>query len=344
MIGFRCDYLEGCHPKILDALVAHNQEQAVGYGLDQFSLSAQDKIKEACQAPNHQVHLLVGGTPANKTVLAWLLKPWQGVISAHSGHIATHETGAIEATGHKVLTLPSSDGTLAPEQIRKACQTYASSTVPEHEVAPGAVYLSHPSESGTLYSQEILQEIRQICDEYQIPLYIDGARLAYALASPHNDVSLADLARIAHVFTIGGTKCGALCGEAVVIAPELGGCFRNMLKQTSGILAKGRLLGLQFDALFTDKLYLELCKEGVDFALAIQDAFSRRNIPLFIESYTNQQFPILTQEQMDKLAENYSFETWEPLEDGRTVVRFCTSWATRRKDVEALIADISTLS
>ncbi|MFI3253222.1 MAG: beta-eliminating lyase-related protein [Eubacteriales bacterium] len=341
MIGFRCDYLEGCHPKILQALVESNEVQCNGYGSDSYCDSARERIRLACNSPQSQVHFIVGGTPANKTILAWLLKPWQGVFSAVTGHIATHETGAIEATGHKVLSLHHEEGKISAEQVEKYCKNYFSGANAEHEVEPGAVYLSQPTEFGTLYSLAELQEMRKVCNAYDLALFVDGARLGYALASPQNDVSLPNLAKLCDVFYIGGTKCGALCGEAVVIHPEMGGHFRNMMKQTSGILAKGRLLGVQFDTLFQQNLYVEICKNAVSHALAIAKAFEEAKIPLYIRSGTNQQFPVLNQLQMDYFLEKFSFEIWEPLEQGLTVVRFCTSWASKPEEVGILIDAIS---
>lgn len=343
MIGFRCDYLEGCHPALLRALTYSNEIQCEGYGTDPFSQQAADKIRNACVSPQSQVHFIIGGTPANKTVLAWLLKPWQGVIAAQTGHITTHETGAIEATGHKVLSLPHTQGKISAQTIAAFSAYYHNGNTKEHEVEPGAVYLSQPTEFGTLYSYEEMKAIRQVCDEYNMSLFVDGARLGYALASPENDVTLVDLARLCDVFYIGGTKCGALCGEAVVIHPDQGGNFRNMMKQTSGILAKGRLMGIQFDALFTDDLYVEICKNAVNLAAKIAQCFEAVGVPLYMPSYTNQQFPVFTPELLAFFQEEFNFEIWEPLEDGRTVVRFCTSWATNRKDVQMLIDKIISI-
>lgn len=340
MIGFRCDYLEGCHPEVLRALVESNEAQAVGYGLDEFSLSAQEKIKEACGSPDSQVHFIIGGTPVNKTVLGWLLKPWEGVISPSSGHIANHETGAIESTGHKVLTLPSVLGKISASQVAELCEAYYGGNHQEHEVAPSALYVSQPTESGTLYSLKELEELRGVCDKYEIPMFVDGARLAYGLGSPENDVSLSDLARLCEVFYIGGTKCGTLCGEAVVIHPKMGGQFRNMMKQTCGILAKGRLIGVQFQALFSGGLYEEIGRSAVVGAISIGEAFEKRGIPLMMRSLTNQQFPILTEEQMAFFEKNFSFEIWEKREGGLTVVRFCTSWATKQEDIDVLLEEI----
>lgn len=344
MIGFRCDYLEGCHPEILRVMTETNETQCNGYGADSFCESATEKIKKACAAPNHDVHFMVGGTPTNKTVLAWLLKPWQGVISASTGHVATHETGAIESTGHKVLAIPHDKGKITSEQISDFCRIYHAGTAKEHEVEPGGVYLSQPTEFGTLYSKKELEDIRKVCDEQDMFLFIDGARLGYALGSCDNDATLPDLARICHAFYIGGTKCGAICGEAVVVAPGMGKQYRNMMKQTVGILAKGRLLGIQFDTLFTEKngttLYEDICKGAVDHALTIAKTLKDAGFPIHMESSTNQQFAVLTTEQQAYFAQNYSLEQWEILDDTHVVARFCTSWATKAENVEKLCADI----
>lgn len=344
MIRFRCDYLEGCHPDILKALADTNTDQEDGYGLDRFTVNAQTLIKNACEAPDAAVHLFVGGTQINKTALAWLLRPWQGVLAPHTGHISTHETGAIESTGHKVLALPTDDGKITAQQVEDFCETYLASSNREHEVQPGAVYVTHPTEIGTLYSLDELTKMRAVCDKYNLPLYLDGARLAYALASPKNEINLPDLARLCDVFYIGATKCGALCGEALVIRNGEDTNLRSMMKQTVGLLAKGRILGLQFEVLFKNDLYHEICKEAIDFALAISDTFTRRGIPMYMTSWTNQQFPILTTAQMDELGKKYSFQHWETLPDGRHVVRFCTSWATTRENVMKLLEDIMQLT
>lgn len=341
---FQCDYVEGCHPKILQKLIETNLEQTPGYGTDRYSETARKKIQEACGNPKAQVHFLVGGTQTNLTVIASILRPWQGVLSAETGHINCHETGAVEAAGHKVLALPSADGTITGEQVHKYCQEHFSSDIKEHTIQPGMVYISHPTENGTLYTKAQLTKLKKACEEYRLPLFIDGARLGYGLTSPDSDLTLKDISQLSDIFYIGGTKCGAMFGEAVVIPnPELVKDFRYMIKQRGGMLAKGRLLGIQFDTLFTDGLYFEICEKAVKQALAIREAFAKKKIPLYGKSCTNQQFVILNGEQMKKLGENYAYEIWGPDGDGETIVRFCTSWATQDEDVTSLIETIDQL-
>lgn len=343
MIRFQCDYAEGCHPSILDRLIQTNLQQTPGYGLDPHCDRAKALLRDLCGAPGADVHLLVGGTQTNKTVIAAALRPWQGVLSADCGHIATHETGAIESTGHKVLAIPSLDGTLDPDAVDAWCREYWSSPVTEHMVEPGMIYLSHPTENGTLYTLDQLERLSAVARRHKIPLYLDGARLGYGLTSAANDITLPDLARLCDVFYLGGTKCGALFGEAVVVVSDaLKGGFRNMIKQQGGLLAKGRLLGIQFEVLLEDGLYFQICRQAVTQGLAIRDAFRAKGIPMFIDSPTNQQFPILTQCQMDALGAKYVWDYWGSVPEG-TVVRFCTSWATRPEDVDALLADIAAL-
>ena len=345
MICFQCDYAEGCHPSILNALTRTNFEQTSGYGTDDYCATAAKKLKELCQAPDSEVHFLVGGTQTNRTVISSILRPWQGVISADSGHIAMHETGAIEASGHKVLTIPSQDGTLSATAIASLCESYfTSGTQQEHIVQPGMVYISHPTENGTLYTKRQLEDISAVCRQYRLPLFLDGARLGYGLTAQNTDVTLPLLAELCDVFYVGGTKCGALFGEAVIISnPALTVGFRNMIKQTGGLLAKGRLLGLQFDTLFTDNLYFDICRHAVEQALQIRTAFEEKGIPLFMHSPTNQQFPILTLAQREALDTQFVCEFWEPASDDRQVVRFCTSWATRDEDIATLISAIHAL-
>lgn len=343
MIRFQCDYAEGCHPAILDRLVQTNWEQTPGYGLDPHCDRAKALLRDLCHAPQADVHLLVGGTQTNKTVIAAALRPWQGVLSADSGHIAVHETGAIEATGHKVLTLPSADGTLDPDVVDAWCTEYWSSPIPEHMVEPGMIYLSHPTENGTLYTLSQLERLSAVARKHKLPLFLDGARLGYGLSSDDNDITLPDLAHLCDVFYLGGTKCGALFGEAVVVVSDaLKGGFRNMVKQQGGLLAKGRLLGIQFEVLLENGLYLQICRRAVEQGLAIRDACLSKGIPLLIDSPTNQQFPILTQAQMDALGQRYVWDDWGPAPGG-TAVRLCTSWATRPEDVDTLVADIASL-
>ncbi len=344
MIRFECDYSEGAHPRILERLAQTNLEQTPGYGVDEHCRHARELILEACQAPQAEVAFLVGGTQANQTVIASLLRPYQGALCAQTGHINVHETGAIEATGHKVLPLPQKDGKITAAAVEEACAAHWADATHEHMVQPGMVYLSQPTEVGTLYTRQELEDIRRVCDKYSIPLYIDGARCGYGLGAAENDVTLADLARLAHVFYIGGTKVGALFGEAVVICdPALQRDFRYMIKRQGGMLAKGRLLGIQFETLFTDGLYEQLGRHAVELAGRVRRAFEEKGVEMAYPSHTNQQFPILTQAQRDKLGEKYAFSFWEQVDEDRAAVRFCTSWATREEDVDALVADIANL-
>ena len=344
MIRFECDYSEGAHPRILERLAQTNLEQTPGYGVDEHCCHARELILEACQAPRAEVAFLVGGTQANQTVIASLLRPYQGALCAQTGHINVHETGAIEATGHKVLPLPQKDGKITAAAVEEACAAHWADATHEHMVQPGMVYLSQPTEVGTLYTRQELEDIRRVCDKYSIPLYIDGARCGYGLGAAENDVTLADLARLAHVFYIGGTKVGALFGEAVVICdPALQRDFRYMIKRQGGMLAKGRLLGIQFETLFTDGLYEQLGRHAVELAGRVRQAFEEKGVEMAYPSHTNQQFPILTQAQREKLGEKYAFSFWEQVDEDRAAVRFCTSWATREEDVDALVADIANL-
>lgn len=342
-LQFQSDYSEGCHPDVLGALTQTNLEQTPGYGVDHHCQNAQAMIKDLCACPHAQVHFVVGGTQANKTVIAACLRPWQGVLSSELGHIATHESGAIESAGHKVLPLPSTNGLIDAGQIEAVCREYAQHPLAEHVVMPGMVYLSHPSETGTMYTKARLQAISQVCRHYQIPLFLDGARLGYALGSEKNDLTLPDLAKLCDVFYIGGTKCGALFGEAVVITnPQYFPGFRGMIKQQGVLLAKGRLLGLQFETLLTGGLYSKICAEAVSHAMTIRKAFEDKGIPLWSDSWTNQQFVCLTHQQVEQLSQRYVFDLQAPMEDG-WVVRFCTSWATTPQQITALVDDIASL-
>ncbi len=344
MIYFNCDYLEGGHPKILEKMMQTNMEQLTGYSTDPYCDSAREKIRRACGREDADVRFLVGGTQTNLIAIASILKPYQGVLAAKDGHIACHETGAIEATGHKVLPIPCVDGKITGDEVREYCKSHDIDTMREHMVEPGMVYISYPTEIGTLYSKEELIDLHEACSECHIPLYIDGARMGYGLMSPAADVTLSDIANLCDMFYIGGTKCGAIMGEALVILnPELKEGFRYLIKQHGGLLAKGRFLGLQFDVLFEDNLYYDICKKAVDQAISIRRAFEQKGIAVDGDSMTNQQFPILTHEQMEALSKKYAYEIWERREDGMTVVRFCTSWATKDENVQALIADIAAL-
>ena len=339
MLHFASDYLEGAHPAILSRLTETNLEQLPGYGSDRYSRQAKEKIRAACRCPEAEIHFMVGGTQTNATVISSLLKPWQGVLAAETGHIAVHEAGAIEAGGHKVLTLPSRDGKISAASIADWLDRFEQDENNAHMVAPGLVYLSHPTEYGTLYTKAELEDIAQVCRARQLYLYLDGARLGYGLAAEGTDVTLETLAQVCDVFYIGGTKVGALFGEAVVFPkPNLIPRFFTLIKQHGALLAKGWLLGLQFDTLFTDGLYLRISRHAVEMAQRLREIIHGKGLPFYLETETNQQFVVLEQEQMEKLATQISFEYWERLSDGRCVVRFATSWATRPEAVEALEA------
>ena len=336
-LSFVSDYMEGAHPQILNRLTETNLVKSAGYGFDEYSESAREKIRNACGVPEADVFFLAGGTQANAVLIDALLRPYQGVISAQSGHINVHEAGAIEYGGHKVLALPHQDGRITADSIQSCIDDYWQDENHEHMVMPGMVYISQPTEYGTLYSLDELSRISKVCRENNIPLYLDGARLAYALACPENDVSLTDLGRLCDAFYIGGTKCGALFGEAVVIPrhnyiPHL----FTIIKQHGALLAKGRIAAIQFDTLFTNGLYLRISDNAIRMAMRVKALFAEKGIPFFIDSPTNQQFPILTSSQMAALEGKVAFEIWERLPDGRAVTRFATSWATREEAIEEL--------
>lgn len=343
MIHFECDYTEGCCVEILEALNKSNFEQTSGYGEDSYCKSAIAKIKKACNSPQADVHFLVGGTQANLTIISSILKPYQGVIAPETGHIAVHETGAIESCGHKVLTIPAKNGKISATQIQQICENHFADSNHEHTVQPRMVYISFPTESGSLYSKSELENIYETCKKNNLPLFIDGARLGYGLASEQCDCTLQDIAQLCDVFYIGGTKVGALFGEAVVILNKmLQKDFRYMIKQKGGLLAKGRLLGLQFDTLFTDNLYFDIAKQAINQALRIKEAFLKKNIPMHFDSPTNQLFPILTTEQQQFFDKKYITTFWEKIDENRAVIRFCTSWATKDEYVNQLITDIES--
>lgn len=341
MIRFGSDYQEGAHPRILKRLAEVNFEQSPGYGEDEFCAEARRLIREKCAAPEADVQFLVGGTQTNFTLLAAALRPHQGVIAADSGHIAVHETGAVEATGHKVIELPAVNGKLAAGQVSEYCRRHFADDSHEHMVMPGAVYISNPTELGTLYTRGELNALRGVCDHWNLTLYLDGARLGCGLASPDNELDLPFLASVCDAFSIGGTKQGALFGEALVLLrDDLKRDFRYILKQRGGMLAKGWLLGLQFAELMRDGLYEELSDHAIHLAMRIRRALREANVSFLVDSPTNQQFPIFTNEQVRRLSAKYAFSDIRPLDDGRTAVRICTSWATRPEDVDQLIADI----
>lgn len=336
-VSFTCDYCEGAHPKILQRLLDTNMIQATGYGEDPFCSSARAKIREATCCPQADVFFLVGGTQTNATVIDSMLRGYEGVIAAASGHIAVHESGAIEFGGHKVITLPAKEGKLEAVTIEDYLKVFHADEAKDHMVLPGMVYISFPSEYGTIYSRSELEAIKEVCKQYGIPLFIDGARLGYGLQSPACDLTLPEIASLCDVFYIGGTKVGALCGEAVVFpggnAPAH---FFTTVKQHGALLAKGRLLGLQFDTLFTDGLYFEISRNAIEKAMELKQLFISKGIPLYIDSPTNQQFPIMTKEDLAPLEGKVLYEVWETLPDGRLVTRFATSWATSEAQIEYL--------
>lgn len=345
MIRFECDYAEGCHPKILEALQRTNFEQTCGYGLDEHSKNAEALIKKACQNEDSRVYLVSGGTQANKVVIAQVLRPHQGVVSVEGGHIAHHESGAIESSGHKVITLKPENGKLRPETLRAYLVDYWADDTHEHMVQPGMVYISSPTEVGTIYSKEEVASLHEICKEYNIPLYLDGARLGYGFASEENNLTLADLSRLTDIFYIGGTKVGALFGEAIVFNTNtnLDCDFRSVIKQNGAMLAKGRLLGIQFEELFKDNLYFDISRKAVKQAERIKKAFLQKGYKLWIDSPTNQQFPILPKNAIAKLKANFAFLIWPDTGEPELITRFCTSWATKEEDVDKLIDEINKL-
>lgn len=338
MLSFESDYIEGAHEKILQRLVETNMEQLTGYGADKYCELAKEKIKEACHCPEADVHFLVGGTQTNATILDTMLERYEGVISAATGHINAHESGAVEYTGHKVLAIPQHNGKIHAEELVTYLETFYGDDSYEHMVFPGAVYISHPTEYGTLYTEEELKEISSVCRKYEIPLYLDGARLGYGLMSRETDVTLPMIAKYCDAFYIGGTKVGALCGEAVVFTKNnTPKHFLTRIKQHGALLAKGRLLGVQFDTLFTDNLYFEISKHAIDMAELLKAGFAKRGYSFFLESPTNQQFIILEDREMEELKKKVGFSFWEKYDETHTVVRFATSWATGKDAVKELM-------
>lgn len=334
MIYFNNDYSEGCHSRVLDKLIATNMEQTPGYGEDGYCREAANHIRRICENDRLSVHFLVGGTQTNMTVIAAGLRPHQGVISAESGHIHVHETGAVESTGHKVLSLPSGDGKITAQQIRETVLAHHADKSFEHMVQPKMVYLSNPTELGTIYSKAELTAISRACKEHGLYLFMDGARLGYGLTAKGNDLTMADIARLCDVFYIGGTKVGALFGEAVVFSnEELSKDFRYLIKQRGGMLAKGRLLGLQFCALLEDGLYLEIAKKANALADRIRETLDSLGYTYLVPGVTNQIFPILPDALLETLAKDFSFSEQERVDPYHRAVRFCTSWATTEENV-----------
>ena len=343
MIRFECDYNNGCCDKVLKAIVDTNDDRTPGYGNDIYCSEAADIIRKLCKDDNAAVHFISGGTQTNTIVITSILKPYQGVISADTGHINVHETGAIEARGHKVLALKNTNGKISAEQVEEYCKNHYADESFEHIVQPGMVYISNPTEIGTLYTKAELTALRKVCDKYDMPLFMDGARLGYGIMAESNDLTLDFIAGVCDVFYIGGTKVGALFGEAVVITNDaLKKYFRYCIKQHGGMFAKGRLLGIQFKALLEDGTYFDISERANKYAYMIRDAFKNKGFDFVVDSPTNQQFPILDDKSLEALKKNYTFAIWGPVGD-KTAVRFCTSWATSEEDVKALIADINAL-
>ena len=337
MVSFVSDYIAGAHPEVLARLAETNLEPLPGYGADRYCESAAEKIRAACRLPGAEVFFLAGGTQTNAVVISTMLADWEGVIAAKTGHVSTHEAGAIEYTGHEVLEVPQEDGKIRPETLQEYLAAYYADANHEHMTFPGMVYLSHPTEYGTLYTKAELSAIAGICRQYGLRLYLDGARLAYGLMSRETDLTLADIAQMCDVFYIGGTKAGALCGEAVVFPREnMPKHFLTSVKKRGALLAKGRLLGVQFDALFTDGLYFRIGRHAIDLAEQMKEIFRTHGLPLFIQSPTNQQFVILENSRMEALAQKVAFEFWEQADETHTVVRFATGWSTTEDDLAAL--------
>ncbi len=337
MTCFESDYIAGAHPQVLQRLMETNLETLPGYGADKYCENAKDKIRAAIGLEQADVEFIAGGTQTNAIVISTMLSDFEGVIAADTGHINAHEAGAIEYTGHKVLALPHKNGRIEPETLEKYLSAFYADESREHMVFPGMVYLSHPTEYGTLYSKKDLKAISEICGRYGVLLYLDGARLGYGLMSRETDLTIADIARACDVFYIGGTKVGALCGEAVVFTKNnRPRHFMTSVKKRGALLAKGRLLGVQFDALFTNDLYFRISKHAIDMAESMKELFVSRGLRFFINSYTNQQFVILENDFLKKLSEKVGFSVWEPYDKDHTVVRFATSWSTTDDDLAAL--------
>ncbi|MCF0237165.1 MAG: low specificity L-threonine aldolase [Sphaerochaetaceae bacterium] len=337
MINFASDYTTGCAPEILNAFSETNLIPTTGYGTDIYCESAKEKIKLAINLPDAEVEFICGGTQTNQLVIDCLLQQHQGVIAPITGHISVHESGAIEYSGHKVLGIKSTYGKISAKDIDTFIDAFYSDPSHDAMVYPGLVYISQPTEYGTLYSYDEMNEISTICHSYDLPLYVDGARLGYALNSPENNISLPQLAQLADVFYIGGTKVGALCGEAIVFTnnnrPKY---FKNIQKKHGALMAKGRVLGIQFNTLFTDNLYMKLGKHGIEMAMKLKEVFIKKNIKFFLDSPTNQQFVILNKAKAKELEKNVVFEVWENIDENNVALRFCSSWSTTEEDIALL--------
>ena len=336
-LSFVCDYSEGAHPEVLARLVETNMEKVPGYGNDHFCESARAKIREACACPDAAVHFLVGGTQVNAVAIDSILAPYQGVVAATSGHISVHESGAVERLGHKIMTLPAHDGKLDVDEVEALVRAWEDDENHDHMVMPGMVYITHPTESGTLYTLRELEAMSALCRDHGLKLYLDGARLAYALGCDANDVSLPDIARLCDAFYIGGTKCGALFGEALVMPdPDLVPHFFSLIKQHGALLAKGRLLGVQFDALFTDGLYGRIGRRANEAAVQVRSMLERNGYQLRLGSQTNQSFVELENSEKARIAQSVDFDFWEKVDDDHTIIRLCVNWATTDEDLAGL--------
>lgn len=338
MISFENDYLEGAHEKVLKRLIDTNMVQAAGYGFDEFSAQAADKIRETIKCPEATIRFLVGGTQTNQVVINSMLKSYEGVVSADTGHVAVHEGGAIEFSGHKVLAIPSHEGKISADGVEAYLETFNSDFKKDHMVFPGMVYISHPTEYGTLYSKNELENLAKVCRKHEIPLFMDGARLGYGLMSENTDVTIEDVAKYCDIFYIGGTKIGALCGEAIVFTknnePKN---FTTIIKHHGALLAKGRLTGIQFLELFTDDLYFKISKHAITMAEKVKQGFLDKGYQVYFDSPTNQQFFVVSNEKIEKLKQKVKFAIWEKYDENHRVVRFATSWATTEENVNKLL-------
>ncbi len=337
MLYFINDYSEGAHPAVLARLIETNSEHLTGYGTDKYTLSAKEKIRDAIAAPDAEVYFLAGGTQTNQIVIDCMTEAYEGVIAASSGHVALHEAGAIEFSGHKVLPIPQKDGKITADAVNDYITRFYADENHAHMVFPGMVYISHPTEYGTLYTKSELTALSAVCHWHKVPLYLDGARLIYALATPSSDVTLPDIAALCDVFYIGGTKAGTLCGEALCFPHGAPRHFVTRIKQHGALMAKGRLCGVQFDALFDAGLYLDIGKSAITCACRLRDALRACGYRFYIESPTNQTFVILENERMQALGTQVRYDFWETYDENHTVIRLCTSWATTDEDVDALI-------
>lgn len=337
MLSFLSDYTEGAHPKVLEHLAEMNMVSLPGYGDDEYTQAAKARICTACGRDDLDIQFLVGGTQTNQVAIDSMLQSYEGVISADTGHINVHEAGAIEYSGHRVLAIPHVQGKIMAEDLEKYMEAFVNDEVREHLVQPGLVYISHPTEFGTLYTKAELSALSKCCHKYGLSLYMDGARLGYGLMSPETDVTLADVVELTDLFYIGGTKVGALCGEAVVFPHGAPAHFMTMVKQQGALLAKGRLMGLQFDVLFTDDLYTRISRNAIETADRLKEGLAAKGYRFYMESPTNQVFPILENSQLEALEPLAKFGFWEKYDDTHTVMRIATSWATRMEEIEQLI-------